>query len=485
MNVDLQKVKEKRKKIIKNAIKKEKFNLYVFSQYFETRTITVKHDINELFGSDFTYENSNDITLEQLQKKRNNYIKRNKDKMTKEELLENLGMWHMPIQLKQSISLLCEYANVKNPKESEIPLQQAAITYMKNPTEKNKSVFLYVAEQYIPHFSDCLTSFQIGISKQDLIEQHHLTTFQVKKMTEFFKVLGLGKTQNIQLLQHPEVTEAIDSILENNKNMSQISKIIGINCDVLAQYQKSDNQFIKETKETPYQIKIRERREKVWNLYNKYGSSFGLTEQEIADQLNITRTTVSTDLRAYKTQNPQLIDATQLYRPRHTGEQNHIKREVLKQKISFAYNTIKEFSPDLSDSQIIMVLQKKTLKSPEMLYSLLIESKTIVPYQDKTVDKSEIQKASEEAYIGVKNKGQFGNGSTTKILNIRNVSPETKAIERNKILRHQRDTMALIRNNENHKQLFLKTESLQKVLEVIQEDPTPIKYNSPQKEYER
>ena len=472
MDINLEKITARRRDIIAKAIKHNVFNLDTFANFFEVKRKLIEEDLKALGYDDVNADKS--ISLDKLRDKRDEIISQCKENnMSDGEILEKIGMWHLPINLKQTESLFFDMVPLANPKPTEKSLMDAIMDYQLTPNEMTKTELINAAEEYVPNFNEALTMAQLGSNKTDLAEKFNWSGATLIKFSKIAKQLGVSKTPDYQLLSHPEIRKSLDIICKENKKRSMIAQHTGVVSGLINDIKNfgAEEIYQREQNKLPSQKQqnIEERRQKVWELYNQFGSTHGFKEEEIATMLGITRVTVSADLRAYKDKNPEAIDETQLYRGRHNGIEKYMAREKRKKDVLYIYDKVYQKHPDASNYIITKAISEVTEISPQMVYNYLIEEGRMTPYQfrETHLDKE----VNHEALIGWQNKGQFGQGSTRALLDEKNIekgSVEERNV-RNDILYNQRATMAYLRNNKDIATDFNTDGNLERVFKATKE----------------
>lgn len=405
-------VRQNRLKFCENLIKKDQFCASVYASYFELPMTRVEEDVKSL-GYDIKEVESNDhVSFEAL----NLYRKRLLEKDSSKEMLTKLGMWHMPTKESETIyHYQVEDFNTR---------LQSALEYYQNERLLKTQGYSVVADK----FSIPFKTLRDAVINNDL------------KRIEY-GILDKYKEDLKELL--------------NNSTALSVSKLTGIPKEKFYDLAKEASQEYKETHSnllgehipTKSANRKEQRRETIWNMYNAYGSTHGYTQQEIADQLGITRATVIHDIKAYKKEHPDVIDVTQLYRVRHNGLAKALNR-IEKKAIAASMYTKGEPLPSIGKELHTTVDQVKQF----LMEDGLIQSYSSSKYQDE-LNKED---ASHSAEVGFQHRGQFTEGkiygATSDLLEQKNApSPSVNLNERNKIrkeiLNNQRQTMAAIRNN--------------------------------------
>ena len=405
-------VLENRLNFCKTLISKRQFSANVYASYFEIPLSKVEEDVASLGYKLDEAESKKPISFAAL----NVYRKKILEKDSSKEMLEKLGLWHMPTKDKETI-----YHYQADDVNSRL---DSALEYYQNERLKKTQGYSVVADK----FSIPFKTLKDAVINNDL------------KRVEY----------NIVDKHRDDLKELL-----NNSTVISVSKLTGIptTCffdlarEASQKYKEAHSNLLGDHVPTPRAYQKEQRRETIWNMYNVYGSTYGYTQQEIADQLGITRATVIHDIKAYKKEHPDVIDVTQLYRARHSGLEralNRIEKKAVATSLYVNGESIQNISKELHSDY-------GTIK----LY--LMEDGLIQPYTStKYLDNLIKEDASNSSEVGYQHKGQFTEGkiygATSDLLNQKNApSPSANWAERNRIrseiLNDQRQTMAAIRNN--------------------------------------
>lgn len=465
--MDIKKVVENRQKIIKNAIDRDHFNIDIYANLFEVKPRVIKNDLKAL--KIINYKDQN-ISLQPLLKNRDKILKKNDDK-SYDEKLESVGMWHKPLQntyFYDDKSQIQKIAEILHPKQSQVEIVEACKKYLLEKSDKNKENLINCFEKYVPNFEKALSDLQRGTSISKIQEKYQYTTYQRTKFSNLKDVLEVKKTFDKYLLSDPQIYQTVKNIVENNPNINYISRCIGITTDTL---QEIKNGTYSQNLIISIKTEIIDRQKKVWDLYNKHGSSHGYTQQEIADMLGITRATVNSDIRQYKLDHPEEIDETQIYRARHAGIEKLKIREDKKDLIIAIWNKCKQLYPDISEKEC----QNKVCKLMSKNSILKKYIPNVPQYLQEAglfIDIAINDNMVHEAEIGYQHRGQFAYGSTPALLAEHEFSSvKEKNAQRYKILDDQKRTMALLRNNQGIRQAFKeKHGNLKEAIEIAEAD---------------
>ena len=405
-------VHQNRLKFCENLIKKDQFCANVYASYFELPMTKVEEDVKSL-GYDIKEIESNDpISFEAL----NLYRKRLLEKDSSKEMLTKLGMWHMP-------------------------------------TKESETIYHYQVEDFNTRLQSALEYYQ----NERLIKTQGYSVVADKFSIPFKTFKDTVINNDLKRIEHNIVDKHRDDLKEllNNSTAISVSNLTGIPkaCffdlarEASQEYKDSHSNLLGDHVPTPSAYQKEQRREMIWNMYNAYGSTHGYTQQEIADQLGITRYTVMSDIKAYKKEHPDVIDVTQLYRAKHNGlakALNRIEKKAIASSLYTKGNSLSSIGKELHTT----VDQVKQF----LMEDGLIQSYSSSKYQDE-LNKEE---ASHSAEVGFQHRGQFTEGkiygATSDLLEQKNApSPSANWVERNRIrseiLNDQRQTMAAIRNN--------------------------------------
>ena len=470
--MDLKIVQDNRQNFIKKAIKNKRFNLNAVAYIFEVKPQVILNDIKEIYGEDFVCENSETFTLKKAQRikqKMMNKLKKEQSlKEDKDIVYQELGMWHPPVQAKTTETIVTNLASAVTPNAFLQELQDIGNKYLADPSPENETRFFQKAESIVPHFSEIIHLLQTGLNKSEVQKTYELTSTQTTNLGKITKMMGIEKTFDYQILSNEEVAKHFKKLLlDDINNESTIVNCTGINRASINAFRENNYSFVK--KETNISKKIEERQKQAYDLYTKYGETHGYTMREIAEKLGVTRATVEKDIKAYKKAHPELIDKTQLYRPRHAGEKKYKEREDLKERISDAYKMVMEANPDLSKYQAFTIIEKHVGVGYARIDELLQETGDIPTRYDNNSEQY-ITDSDYYAKIGYENTTtDFHGSATTKILKeMGPMDADKKRSAHLSILAKQRKTMRYVRGEQSNKEEFEEHGSLKEVLKKNQ-----------------
>lgn len=298
---------------------------------------------------------------------------------------------------------------------------------------------------------------RFGFRPSEISEYLNLSQSDVKKARDYAKESGININQNTDRFSKEEIINMILS----GANIYDIDEVTGIDERILTKIKHELPHINKE--EHPLSYKAEARRQKIWDMYTQDL----LTQQEIADRLNLSRTTVVTDLQTYRRDHPEAIDKTYLWRQRNSREPVKAIRINQKDKVLSLYKngmSLKYISQivQVNDNKIQRFLDeegfyKKTDSgksreqnrhevwklskqgfTTEEIASKLDISKKSVEYHKKMNEKhgNPISRKAEELYLS------WNGFSTTEIM-------EVVGRSRANILRDQHETANFIRNNQD------------------------------------
>lgn len=351
------------------------------------------------YGSDAKielYESDDPLSLEDLIKERNKYLE---ERDYSEEAFESIGYWCKPFD---EIYSFADKTNDKALAEKCIFSEH----YHNNPKHKE-----FIKDNKLPYIGEYLMENRFeDISKMTELKTSLENNALISRLTSF------SQPQHEMHL----IRNKIRNNFDNSHEVGTLTKNL---------------------------YKYHDRMEYIWNEYTKYGPTHGPTQQEIADELGITRHTVITDIRKYKQLHPEVIDPTQLYRQRHCGEEKTQKRIEWQSKICKMYK----------EGYSISKIAQKSPYSATTIQSILQEQGFNISLEDI--------KTTKELLTDYAHKGQFSTfdrnslnenylhmGSTAYNLDAAG-APRAKdnVFDRNAlrgpILREARKNMAILRNN--------------------------------------
>ena len=119
-------------------------------------------------------------------------------------------------------------------------------------------------------------------------------------------------------------TEYAKNLAPKGYSIDEISELTGLSEHNVAQILQKFK-----SEEKPFAFKSELRREKVFKMY----SEDLMTQEEIAEKLGLTRSTVNSDLKMYKKLNPENVDKTYLWRQRNLNKDKKAERIDRKAKL--------------------------------------------------------------------------------------------------------------------------------------------------------
>lgn len=418
-HITAQEIHKNRLNVCKKLIEHDAFDLDVYASYFEIPRHQAEEDLRLQGYDPEMIKCYNVISLNKLIAQRNKTLEgRESDK----ETLAKLGYWHQPTNNYRATYHF-------NDLDSDMRFQDA-VTYYQNERAFKKHAFSYVAEL-----------FSIPVSKFiDYVRNNNIERYE-------HKIVNEHRDELYDLLRYSKVVD-VSKLID-----VPAAKLYPIAQEISKTYMEEKSDLIGSHKPSPRAHILEERRRQVWEMYTKYGSTHGMTQLEIANELGLTRRTVISDIKAYKKEHPEVIDATQIYQPHHLGENKTIER-MEKVKISV----------DLYQQGFSLNDISKTVHSlPTTVKQYLIEEGVIDPYSQVSSDyQNRITHRSQKGY---EFKGQFTtkeithenivtayHGTTSHLLEeaqapLYSTDMKTRNMIRNPILQDQRNTMAVLRNN--------------------------------------
>lgn len=424
----------------KTLISKRQFSTSVYASYFEIPLSKVEEDVTSLGYKLDEVESRNPISFTAL----NVYRKKILEKDSSKEMLEKLGLWHMPTKDKETV-----YHYQADDVNSRL---DSALEYYQNERLKKTQGYSVVSEKFFIPF-DTLKNTVIN--------------------------------NDLKRIEHSIIDKHREDLKEllNNSTVKSVSKLTGVPSacfyelarEVSQEYKDTHSNLLDEHIPTRCANQKEQRRETIWNMYNAYGSTHGYTQQEIADQLGLSRATVVHDIKAYKKEHPDVIDVTQLYRARHSGLKKALNRIEKKAVAASMY----------INGESISNIYKELHSDYETVKLYLMEDGLIQPYaSSKYKDDLVKEDTSNSSEVGFQHKGQFTEGkiygATSELLNQKNApSPSANWAARNKIryeiLDDQKQTMAAIRNDPVAYREFISKQGrmvdFMKYAELKREDP--------------
>lgn len=428
--------------VAKKLISREMFSLDIYKKYFEIPERTALQDLSSIGFSEEDIpkiESKNPLPLSALVGKRDHIFSKS-DNLEKD--MEDLGFWYNPSEKKEHSyahpAIFNQYVETSMIRKDVIDFYQSEIgkEYL---SLKNLSERFNLADWEVDGLKFGIEYFQIKNYGERILDERQKELRSILKdssVDDVSKVVGIEKTK-----LYP-ISRAL-----SEEYISQRSNLIG-------KHIPNKNAYRKETL-----------MKKVWDMYNEHGSTHGRTQKEIAQELGLTRETVSHYITAYKKQHPEVIDVTQLYQPHHLGKEKTEKRDVRKAVVASAYNI----------GMNIEQISKTYGIRREMVSTYLKEDGLIVAHANTSKDANKLEKSVNEAKVGYDEKGQFGSfktnvegnitqfhGATSRLLDEAGAPAyTTNTSERNRIrndiLQNQRDTMALLRNNPEALDEFVRT----------------------------
>lgn len=459
-----------RYKFIKKLIEAKKFNVYEVAKYFEVTPKTIIASLYSIYGRSYKIPSFPDfLSYEILSQYRNRILEpydKNSDAYI--EKLNDLGLYKPPTKELDYNSVFEKLNSVIYISQTYDCLLTKVHDYIQDPSEHNYQLAMKELDHILPHFIDALNDFTHGFTQKDIAEKYQYTKAQLNIFSIIKTAIDFEKTPSRQSISSLEDLNYVKELLENSENKQcHIAKITGLNNNLLADV-ISNNLILKNTdKKTNQAMKISERRQKVWDLYSKYGSTHGFTQQEIADQLGITRETVVSDIKKYKLEHLDEIDSNLLYKRRHSGEQKYFKYKEKEEKTIQLYVKIKERHPEFSNYKIISMICQKIDFTIENCNIVLTKHGYINALENQAVINGEFSKE------GSLLKNHFGPGGATREL-LNNSKYEYLSREemnyRQKILKQQRITKALLDSNSNYQDIFQENHfDIDKTVNVIKE----------------
>lgn len=415
---------QNRLEFAKKLIGHNKFNLDIYATYFEISRKTAQSDIEKLGYKIKDIESEDPLSYQKLVLYRDKLLEENQYNL---ETLTKLGFWYRPSSNKDPIYHY--YADDKN-----IRLQ-SAIEYYKTERTGKTHPYSYIADKFAVSTKELkaiIAEQKIKNNEHNTVAEHHQelkTLLRYSRTADIFALTGVTR----------------QTLCETARELSQ-------------RYIKEHKDLIGEHTPTKLSYRNEKRRQKVWELYNAFGSSHGRTQQEIADELGLSRQTVISDLKMYKKEHPEVIDQTQLYQPHHLGYEKTLARNEKAARAVALYkegNTITQISKELGTNinTVNVYLIEQGIKDPygaekynELNEQLSVTQKAIKGYEEKGQFTVRL--------VNNENKLTSFHGATSHLLDEAGAPAyTTNTEERNKIrrpiLEAQRRTMAAIRNDSN------------------------------------
>lgn len=436
-HVTAKEIHDNRLAFCRKLIEGDAFDPEIYAAYFEIPRDQVQKDCF-LLGYDIEQIKCyNIIPLDTLIQRRNKILQ---DRGSDIETLAKLGYWHKPTNYYRETYRF-------NDSDPNVRFQDA-IAYYQNERAFKTSAFSFVADMFsVParKFMDYVRSNDIERYESKMLNEHH---------DDLYNLLRYSKVI--------DVSNLIDIPKE---------KLYPISQEISKTYIEEKSNLIGNHKPSPRAHILEERRRQVWEMYTKYGSTHGMTQLEIAEELGLTRQTVIHDIKAYKKEHPEVIDTTQFYQPHHLGEDKTIERmEKVRTSV-----TMYQQGFSLND------ISKTVHSTSETVKRYLVEEGIIDPYSQVLSDNQ--NRIAHRSQKGYEFKGQF----TTKEITHKNVvtdfhgatshlleeaqaplySEDVKKrnVMRIPILQDQHNTMAVLRNNpEAYREFMEKRGNIQEFL---------------------
>lgn len=392
--MDIYQIYQNRVNTMRTLIEQDRFSLDIFCRYYgipkANARVMYRNNFVDMPKKIEEVESENPISLDKLVNVRNSYLAQYPN--DRENALNDLGFW-------------CEPYDVYSFTDSDYARQIA------------KNFFSATAQDM-----DAYKNYK-----------------QTKEVSSYLLYLVDNRKDDLV-----KVYASVESPYLSDKEM--LCKLLAIPQPGLAIIRDIIIAEYPELHQTQHDKVVETRRQLVWEMYNCKGSSHGYTQQEIADELGITRATVHADLKAYQESHPECKDATQLYAVRHSGIEEYTRRQHRSDK------TIELYEQGYNQQQI----SQKLKISPSLVKLFLMEQGKIGSIND--INKVELKhtykyKKMPNQYKknrqGVK---YFHKSSTAHILDEINApAPSVNMFDRNKArypkLAKQKEYMAIIRNN--------------------------------------
>lgn len=418
-------------------IEGDAFDPDIYAAYFEIPKHQAAEDLRLLGYDPENVKCYNVIPLDKLIARRNKVLE---DKESDRETLAKHGFWRKPTNNYRETYRF-------NDPDPNIRFQDA-LAYYQNERAFKTSAFSFVADM-----------FSISTQKfMDYVRTNNIERYESKMLKEHHDDL-------CNLLRY---SKAID--VSNLVDIPQ-ARLYPISQKISKTYMEEKSNLIGNHKPSPRAHVLEERRRQVWEMYTKYGSTHGMTQLEIANELGLSRQTVLSDIKAYKKEHPEAIDVTQFYQPHHLGEDKTTER-MEKVKMSV---TMYQHGFSLTD------ISKTVHSGPDTVKKYLVEEGIIDPYSQVLSDNQ--NRIAHRSQKGYEFKGQF----TTKEITHKNIVTDfhgatshlleeaqaplysedikTRNIMRVPILQDQHNTMAVLRNNpEAYREFMEKQGNIQEFL---------------------
>jgi len=313
---------ERRRDIVKELLQYG-FSLYDIAYYFEVRPESIQKSIDNINWEDIVSEIS-PFHLDELIEKRNNILK----EFPNEKTLFELGFVSVPFIKPVNVKIPDNIPEILYPmiinglskKELAAMLGISAVSLKREMLKcgLDESDIKYYAKQYKNDYY------------AQRIKQLRLIGFKKFEIAEYL-LLTERKIEYLSSKEQKKYDESIIRLLiQNGVSIKELLELTNLRTDELTEIHKKYVSEIKQThkKDTPFDFKTESRRKIVFELYDT-----GMTQQEVADELHLTRYTVITDLKKYQEDHPEIIDKTRLIRRRNSGELRTQERNLISEKI--------------------------------------------------------------------------------------------------------------------------------------------------------
>lgn len=338
----LNKVLENRRKYIKTFIQSG-FSVYDIAKYFQVSPSAIKMTLKNVGLEERNNSDAGSKYLDSVVKKRDEILMNEleNDDRNPEEILAEYG-FYQPIQKNQFFTVADDWlkehstgpefdAIFNGMTAHDLAAQKGISTHVMN--KKLKELNIDVEEiskigrklRKIQSMAQIWELYSYRFTNNEICEYLNLEEFYVRTCCKYAKQYGIQpKDFEMQISK-----EELSKYFKDGTNQSDIYEITGISVYALSKLQAKYN--LKSTgKETcPFDFKREKRRELIYQMY----SQDLLTQQEIADRLNLTRRTVISDIKKYKEYHPEAVDKTYLWRQRNMAEDKKAVRIDKKDKI--------------------------------------------------------------------------------------------------------------------------------------------------------
>lgn len=436
--MDAKNILKNRTDVAKKLISREMFSLDVYKKYFEIPERTALQDLASIgFNRNDLpkIESKEPMPLSLLVGKRDQIFSKSN---SLEKDMEDLGFWYNPAEKKDS--------------------ELQAYGMSAYSIIRKDVIDFYQSENGVEYTSYKNLSEKFNLTERELHTlKFGIEFFNIKKYSE--KILDERKDELERILKDSTVRDVSKVTGIEYSKLRPISQVLS------EKYVSQRSNLLVEHVPNKFAYQKETLMKKVWDMYNEHGSTHGRTQQEIANELGLTRETVSHYITAYKKQHPEAIDVTQLYQPHHLGKEKTEKRNARKAMVATAY----------SSGMCVEQISKTYGISREMVSKYLKEDGLIVAHANTSKDIGKLDASSKEAKVAYEERGQFGSfkmnvegnvtqfhGATSRLLDEAGAPAyTTNTAERNKIrdgiLQNQRDTMAMLRNNPEALDEFVRT----------------------------